>query len=37
MRIPSESANGKLRYQASNNSMCFPPKTVDVKLPVEVQ
>jgi len=28
---------GKLRYQACNNTMCFPPKTVDVKLPVEVQ
>ena len=28
---------GKLRYQACNNTMCFPPKTVEVKLPVEVQ
>jgi hypothetical protein len=28
---------GKLHYQACNNTMCFPPKTVDVKLPVEVQ
>jgi hypothetical protein len=28
---------GKLRYQACNNTMCFPPKTVDVKLPVEIQ
>ena len=28
---------GKLRYQACNNNMCFPPKTVEVKLPVEVQ
>jgi len=28
---------GKLRYQACNNTMCFPPKTVEVKLPVDVQ
>jgi hypothetical protein len=28
---------GKLRYQACNNKACFPPKTVDVKLPVQVQ
>jgi len=28
---------GKLRYQACNNTMCFPPKTVDVRLPVEIQ
>jgi hypothetical protein len=28
---------GKLRYQTCNNTMCFPPKTVDVKLPVEIQ
>ena len=28
---------GKLRYQACNDTMCFPPKTVEVKLPVEVQ
>ena len=28
---------GKLRYQACNNTMCFPPKTVEVKLPIEVQ
>jgi Disulphide bond corrector protein DsbC len=27
---------GKLRYQACNNNACFPPKTVEVKLPVEV-
>ena len=27
---------GKLRYQACNTKMCLPPKTVDVKLPVEV-
>jgi hypothetical protein len=28
---------GKLRYQACNNTMCFPPKTVEVRLPVEIQ
>ena len=28
---------GKLRYQACNDKACFPPKTVDVKLPVEIQ
>ncbi len=28
---------GKLRYQACNDKACFPPKTVDVKLPVEVR
>ncbi len=28
---------GKLRYQACNNTMCFPPKTVEVRLPVDIQ
>lgn len=27
---------GKLRYQACNDSMCLPPKTVDVKLQVDI-
>jgi thiol:disulfide interchange protein DsbD len=27
---------GKLRYQACNNTMCLPPKTLDVSLPVEI-
>lgn len=27
---------GKLRYQACTHKECFPPKTVDVKLPVEI-
>jgi len=27
---------GKLRYQACNDRMCLPPKTVDVVLPVSV-
>lgn len=28
---------GKLRYQACNNESCFPPKTVEVKLPVTIK
>jgi len=42
-KVPADAAGGitilpgKLRYQACNNTMCFPPKTVDVKLPVDVQ
>ena len=28
---------GKLRYQACNSTMCFPPKTVEVRLPVDIQ
>lgn len=28
---------GKLRYQACNDTMCFPPKTVDVPLSLEIQ
>ena len=28
---------GKLRYQACNDSSCLPPKTVEVKLPVQIQ
>jgi thiol:disulfide interchange protein DsbD len=27
---------GKLRYQACNDRMCLPPKTLDVSLPVDV-
>lgn len=27
---------GKLRYQACNDRMCLPPKTVDISLPVSV-
>lgn len=29
--------SGKLRYQACNDKMCFPPKTVEIKLPVLMQ
>ena len=28
---------GKLRYQACTNSMCLPPKTLSVQLPVEIR
>jgi thiol:disulfide interchange protein DsbD len=28
--------SGKLRYQACNDRMCLPPKTIDVTLPVSV-
>jgi thiol:disulfide interchange protein DsbD len=41
--VPAKAPNGpaivtgKLRYQACNNTMCFPPKTVDVPLSVEIQ
>lgn len=27
--------SGKLRYQACNSTMCLPPKTIDIKMPVE--
>jgi len=27
---------GKLRYQACNDRMCLPPKTIDVSLPVDI-
>ena len=30
-------AAGKLRYQACNNRACFPPKTIDVNVPYQVQ
>lgn len=28
---------GKLRYQACTSSMCLPPKSVEVRLPVDVR
>jgi hypothetical protein len=35
--IPGPSAvTGKLRYQACNDNMCLPPKTIDVKLQVDI-
>lgn len=30
-------ATGKLRYQACSNKACYPPKTVDVSIPYQVQ
>jgi hypothetical protein len=33
---PAQQA-GKLRYQACNDKMCLPPKTIEVKLPVLVE
>jgi hypothetical protein len=30
-------AVGQLRYQACNNNACFPPKTIDVTLPYQIQ
>lgn len=28
---------GKLRYQACDDKSCLPPRTIDVKVPVEVR
>jgi hypothetical protein len=28
---------GKLRYQACTNASCLPPRTVEIRLPVEIQ
>jgi len=42
-KIPADASvgpgvvTGKLRYQACNNNACFAPKTVEVKLPVQIQ
>lgn len=30
-------ASGKLGYQACNNKACFPPKTVEISVPYQVQ
>lgn len=30
-------ATGKLRYQACNDRACFPPKTIDIAVPYQVQ
>jgi hypothetical protein len=43
MKVPANAtagpvlATGKLRYQACNEKMCLPPKTIDVPLTVEIQ
>lgn len=31
------SAAGKLKYQACNSNTCFPPKTIDIAVPYQVQ
>ncbi len=36
-RVGTSVVTGKLRYQACTNSACLPPRTIDVKLPVEIQ
>ena len=42
-QVPSKAAvgpamaTGKLHYQACNNRQCFPPKTVEVKMTVQIQ
>ncbi|MBZ5593498.1 MAG: protein-disulfide reductase DsbD N-terminal domain-containing protein [Acidobacteriia bacterium] len=42
-KVPADATSGpailtgKLRYQACNNTMCFPPKTVEVKQAVEIR
>jgi hypothetical protein len=28
---------GKLRYQACNDRMCLPPRTLEIKVPVEIR
>jgi thiol:disulfide interchange protein DsbD len=43
LRVPASATagprtmTGKLRYQACNDRMCLPPRTVEVKLPVEIR
>lgn len=29
--------NGKLRYQACNNKECLPPRTIDVRVTLDIQ
>ncbi|HEX3879237.1 MAG TPA: protein-disulfide reductase DsbD domain-containing protein [Bryobacteraceae bacterium] len=31
------SVAGKLKYQACNNNTCFPPKTIEIAVPYQVQ
>ncbi len=30
-------AGGKLRYQACSDTVCFPPKSVDVRIPIDLR
>jgi len=33
----SATLNGKLRYQACNNEMCFRPATLEIRVPVVIE
>jgi Disulphide bond corrector protein DsbC len=35
--VGSQILTGKLRYQACDNRACYPPRTIEVKLTVDVQ
>jgi hypothetical protein len=35
--ISTGTVTGKLRYQACSDKACLPPRTIDLKLPVEVR
>ena len=43
MKVPSTAtagpvlATGKLKYQACNDKMCLPPRTIEVPLTIEIQ
>ena len=32
-----QTINGKLRYQACSNTMCYPPRSADIKIAVEIR
>jgi hypothetical protein len=42
LKVPSSAPTGptqlvgKLRYQACNDRMCLPPRTLEIKVPVEI-
>jgi hypothetical protein len=35
--VGAQTLTGKLRYQACDNRACYPPRTIEVKLNVDVQ
>jgi Disulphide bond corrector protein DsbC len=35
--VGSQTLTGKLRYQACDNRACYPPRSIEVKLTVDVQ
>lgn len=43
LKVPSDAPRGpgilvgKLRYQACTDKLCFPPKTIEVRLPYEIR